>query len=214
MVAGLLTKGAGDRTAEQVAETIEGTGGTLQSSAGTDFLSINATVLTSSLPLAFELIGDAMKRPTFAAKELELLRTQTLSGLQVSLSQPSSIADRRFRAVLYGSRSLRAKHHRGLDWRHHPGRSPGISARAAPTFGGVAGGGRRRDSSRCETAGRCGIPGLVGWSSCTRRGGDPSQSRQDRDHSRSSARLGAIEYPGGESDLSRPMIPDTMPARR
>ncbi len=103
MVAGLLTKGAGDRTAEQVAEAIEGTGGTLQSSAGSDFLSINSTVLTASLPLAFELIGDVVKRPAFAEKELELLRTQTLSGLQVELSQPTSIADRQFRAILYGS---------------------------------------------------------------------------------------------------------------
>jgi zinc protease len=103
IVAGLLTKGAGSRSAEEVAAAIEGTGGSLTSSAGRDFLSINATVLTTGLPLAFELMGDAVIRPAFSDKELELLRTQTLSGLQVALSQPGEIANRRFRVALYGS---------------------------------------------------------------------------------------------------------------
>jgi zinc protease len=103
MVAGLLTKGAGSRTAEQVAEAIEGAGGTLSAGAGADFLSIGATVLTSSLPLAFELIGDAVVRPAFSGEEMELLRTQTLSALQVQLTQPEAIADRVFRRAIYGA---------------------------------------------------------------------------------------------------------------
>jgi len=103
MVAGLLTKGAGKRSAEQVAEAIEGAGGSLGAGAGTDFLSLNSTVLTPSIPLALELMRDAILAPAFPEKELELLRTQTLSGLQVSLTQPGVIADRAFRLALYGS---------------------------------------------------------------------------------------------------------------
>lgn len=102
IVAALLTKGAGSRTAEQIAEAIEGAGGSLSAGAGDDFLAISSTVLTPSLPLAFELMSDAVMRPTFPDKELELLRTQTLSGLQVELSQPDIIADRSFRRALYG----------------------------------------------------------------------------------------------------------------
>jgi len=103
MVAGLLTKGAGKRTAEQVAEAIESAGGSLSAGAGSDFLSVNSTVLTPSLPLALELIRDAVLSPAFPDKELELLRTQTLSGLQLALTQPEVIADRAFRLALYGS---------------------------------------------------------------------------------------------------------------
>jgi len=58
MVAGLLTKGAGSRTAEQISEAIEGAGGSLGAGAGPDFLTISATVLTPSLPLAFELVAE------------------------------------------------------------------------------------------------------------------------------------------------------------
>ncbi|HSE52047.1 MAG TPA: insulinase family protein [Gemmatimonadales bacterium] len=103
MVAGLLTKGAGRRTADQISDAIEGAGGSLSAGAGADFLAINSTVLTPSLPLAFELLGDAAVRPTFPASEVELLRTQSLSGLQVALTQPETIADRAFRRAIYGA---------------------------------------------------------------------------------------------------------------
>jgi zinc protease len=102
MTAGLLTKGAGKRTAEEIAEAIEGAGGSLSAGAGPDFLTIGATVLSTSLPLAFELLGDVAIRPTFPEKEVELLRTQTLSGLQVELSVPGALADRAVRRALYG----------------------------------------------------------------------------------------------------------------
>jgi len=102
MVAGLLTKGAGQRTAEQIAEAIEGAGGSLSAGAGNDFLTVSASVLTQSLPLAFSLLADVVMRPTFPASEVDLLRTQTLSGLQVALTQPETIASNAFRKALYG----------------------------------------------------------------------------------------------------------------
>jgi zinc protease len=102
MVAGLLTKGAGERTAEQIAAAIEGVGGALSAGAGADFLTVSASVLTPSAPLAFSLLGDVVVRPTFPAAELELARTQTLSGLQLELSQPASLASRFFDQNLYG----------------------------------------------------------------------------------------------------------------
>ncbi len=102
MVAGLLTKGAGTRTAEEIAATIEGVGGSLGAGAGADFLSVNAGILTPNLPLAFELLADVVMRPRFPEQEVSLLRTQTLSGLQVELSQPGPIASRAFARALYG----------------------------------------------------------------------------------------------------------------
>jgi len=102
MVAGLLTKGAGNRTADQISEEIEGAGGSLGAGAGADFLSVNSTVLKTSLALAMELIGDAVMRPAFSDAEVELLRTQTLSSLQVSLTQPEAIAERTFLRTVYG----------------------------------------------------------------------------------------------------------------
>lgn len=102
MVASLLTKGAGTRSADQIAESIERVGGSLGASAGPDFLSVSASVLLDDRELAFELMADALLRPNFPAEELELLRTQTLSALALARSQPEAIAGRIFAKALYG----------------------------------------------------------------------------------------------------------------
>ena len=101
-VAGLLTKGAGTRTAEEIAAAIEGVGGSISASAGADFLTTSTAVLTNDRQLAFDLLADAVVRPTFPASELELLRTQTLSALALEKSQPAAIASRAFAASLFG----------------------------------------------------------------------------------------------------------------
>ena len=102
LVAGLLTKGAGGRSAEQVAEAIERVGGSIGAGADNETLTLRADVLAPDATLAFELLGAALTAPDFPAAELELLRTQTLSSLQLELSQPASIAQRQFNRALYG----------------------------------------------------------------------------------------------------------------
>ncbi len=102
MVAGLLTKGAGNRTAEQISAAIEGVGGSIGAGAGVDFLTLSATVLNDDRRLAFELLADAALRPTFPTTEIELLRKQTLSSLALAKSQPDAIAARTFAQGLFG----------------------------------------------------------------------------------------------------------------
>lgn len=102
LVAGLLTKGAGTRTAEQIAQTIERVGGSLVASASADFLTIESSVLSADRELAVELMADALLRPSFPPRELELLRTQTLSALALARSQPEAIAERVFAGAVYG----------------------------------------------------------------------------------------------------------------
>jgi zinc protease len=103
MVAGLLTKGAGNRTADQIAESIESVGGSISAGAGPDFLTVRADALTPNAELAFQLVGDVVVRPTFPAEEVDLLRKQTLSGLQLERSSPAALASRFFAYGLYGS---------------------------------------------------------------------------------------------------------------
>ncbi len=102
MVAELLTKGTPTRTADQIAATIEGVGGSISASAGNDFFSLSTTVLTDHVELAVELLADVLLRATFPAEELELARRRTLSALRLEKSDPGSLADRYFRAALFG----------------------------------------------------------------------------------------------------------------
>lgn len=110
LVATLLTKGTPTRTADQLAATIEGVGGSIGASSGNDFLTVSAGVLSDHAGLAFDLLGDVVRRATFPTDELELARTQALSSLALALSQPSNVADRFFQREIYG--------------RHPYGRSP------------------------------------------------------------------------------------------
>jgi zinc protease len=102
MAADLLSKGAGPRDAEAFAEAIEGVGGSIGTSAGSDFLSVTAGVLSPHAELAFGLVADAVVRPAFQDAEIELVRTRTLSALTLEQSQPEAIADRQTARILYG----------------------------------------------------------------------------------------------------------------
>lgn len=101
-VATLLTKGAGTRSAEQFSEAIEGVGGSISASADADYLFVSASFLAPDAPFALGLLADAVVRPSFVDKEVELARTQTLSALQLEQSQPDAIASRFFMKGLYG----------------------------------------------------------------------------------------------------------------
>jgi zinc protease len=104
LAADLLDAGTARRTARQIAETIEGAGGTLNTGADADAVTVSSGVLADQLPLAFDLVSDVALRPTFPAGELETSRRQVLSGLQVALGNAGQIAQRRLAAEIYGAR--------------------------------------------------------------------------------------------------------------
>lgn len=103
LLAATLVKGTTTRTASQISELIESTGGRLNAFSGDDFVGVAATVLSDQLPMAFDLVSDVALRPAFPESELETVRQQTLSTLRVALGQPASLAGRRMSRELYGS---------------------------------------------------------------------------------------------------------------
>jgi zinc protease len=102
LVAELITKGTRTRTADQIAERIEGVGASLSAGADDDYFTIGTTVLTDHTELAFDLLSDVLLNSTFPESELELARTRTLSSLRLEQSQPGSVASRFFSQTLYG----------------------------------------------------------------------------------------------------------------
>jgi len=102
LVAELLTKGTATRSADQIAATIEGVGGSLAAASDADFLTITAGALSDQVELVFDLLGDVVLHSSFPASELELARTRALSGLALELSQPATVAARFFAREIYG----------------------------------------------------------------------------------------------------------------
>ena len=102
LAAQLLTKGTPTRTAEEIAATVEGSGGRIGANAGDDFLMINVDALADQLELAFTLLGDVVQHPSFPDKEIELARTRQLSALRLAVSEPVSVGLRFLRREIFG----------------------------------------------------------------------------------------------------------------
>ena len=102
LAATLLDQGAGTKSAEQIAETIDFIGGVLGTGAGTDLSYVNAVVMKDSYHVALDLMADVVQRPTFAVEEIDRQRQQALSALKVAAEDPESVADRVIDRLIYG----------------------------------------------------------------------------------------------------------------
>jgi zinc protease len=99
--AAMLLRGAGSRSATQVAESIEKLGGSISSSAGWDSSTVSVTVMTSRAAEAMSVLSDVLRRPTFAPAEASRLQSQRLDGLAVSLRSPGTIAQHTAARVVF-----------------------------------------------------------------------------------------------------------------
>ena len=103
MTAGLLNKGTTTRTQEQIAATVDRLGATLGASADDDYLVITSNGLTPYAPTLLDLMADITLRPAFDAKEVNRLRTQTLSSIRAALGTPATLADAAAARLVYGA---------------------------------------------------------------------------------------------------------------
>jgi zinc protease len=92
MTANLLTKGTTSRNANQIALEVETLGGNLDSTARFDTSTITVGVRSSNTAQAMTIFADVVRRPTFAAEEIERLRQQYLDDITLALGEPGSIA--------------------------------------------------------------------------------------------------------------------------
>ncbi|MGH9704249.1 MAG: M16 family metallopeptidase, partial [Candidatus Acidiferrales bacterium] len=104
MTAAMLTQGTQTRDAQQIAQTIDFVGGTLNANADADGTSVTLGVVSKDLGLGLDLMSDVTLNPSFKNEELDRQREQLLSGLRVQYSDASYLASAVFRReVLAGS---------------------------------------------------------------------------------------------------------------
>lgn len=98
----LLLSGAGERTAQQLAEEIDFLGATLDASAGRDETTVALGVLSSFITQGLDLMADVVLRPSFDAAELQRERKQAVAALKQNRSDPAYLAAVQFRREIYG----------------------------------------------------------------------------------------------------------------
>ncbi len=106
----MLTKGAGKRSAQQIAAALDSVGATLDASSSGDFSSVVATTLKKHLRLVLEIFADVVRNPTFPESELQKLRPQLIAEIRQERARAMSLAQAMARKVAYGEDHPYARH--------------------------------------------------------------------------------------------------------
>ncbi|NLF29794.1 MAG: insulinase family protein [Planctomycetes bacterium] len=81
LMASLSTRGAGDRTAEEIAAFFDAAGGAIGGISGNNTFLWSAQVLKDDAPEALDVLADVVIRPTFPEGELAIYRPGLLSAI-------------------------------------------------------------------------------------------------------------------------------------
>jgi zinc protease len=96
----MLDEGTTRRTGPEIAETIEGVGGTLNVSAGA------VRTLAPDRKMALELLLECLTQPAFPEDAFKRAKARVLADLEDSLTLPETRASRAYRAAVYGKHPL------------------------------------------------------------------------------------------------------------
>lgn len=98
----MLGQGTKTRTYRQIAEELDGMGGSMGTSSGQDSTGINASVLAESLPRMLALMADVARNAAFPETELALYKANQKQGILVQHSRPEFLAQEEFRKRIFG----------------------------------------------------------------------------------------------------------------
>lgn len=101
LMANLITQGTRWRSAATIAETIESVGGSISAGAALEWTYVAVDALTTDRELAFELLGEVARYPSFPPDLFEVSKQQTLTFLEVDAVDPNSMANRQFQRIAY-----------------------------------------------------------------------------------------------------------------
>jgi hypothetical protein len=104
LVAGLLDRGAGKRSAFEFADAVEGVGGSFNAGAGAESISVSGQFLARDRALLIELLSDALIRPRFDADEVTKYRDREIEFIKSAKdSDPAQLLPEYGRAMLFGA---------------------------------------------------------------------------------------------------------------
>ncbi|MDQ8205127.1 pitrilysin family protein [Pelagicoccus sp. SDUM812003] len=103
----MMTKDTAKRSALEVAEAIEGAGGTFYEFSGNNSFGFALEVLSTDLPLALDLLEEALLRPSFDEEVFEIEKQSHLAGLKENLDDIVTCGREELRRRFFGEHPLR-----------------------------------------------------------------------------------------------------------
>jgi predicted Zn-dependent peptidase len=103
----MVFKGTNKRpTAREISEAIEGVGGIINASTGTEVTNYWAKVAAPHFPLAFDVISDMLLNSRFDPAEIEKERTVIIEEIHASLDSPAEIVGELINKVVWGEQAV------------------------------------------------------------------------------------------------------------
>ncbi|HEY6572029.1 MAG TPA: pitrilysin family protein, partial [Candidatus Eisenbacteria bacterium] len=103
LTAEMLRKGAGKRSAEQIAEAVDGVGGALNAGAGMEGFYVSGEFMKGDADLMIDLVKSLLRSPTFPDSEFVKLRSQSVEGIVALKDDPGNVFRAYGGAYFYGS---------------------------------------------------------------------------------------------------------------
>lgn len=97
----LLTRGTARRSGPELDSAIEFVGGSLESGAGRDGMSVSLAVLKRDLALGLDLMAEVLLSPTFPEPEFKRTVAQTQAAIKRSEEDPGTVASRELAKLVF-----------------------------------------------------------------------------------------------------------------
>jgi zinc protease len=98
----MLLRGTEKQTFEEIYEAIESVGASLDFASARHVTEFSASGLAEDIDLMLGLLADSLRRPLFAESQIEPVRGEIITSLQIQANDTRHRAGRAFRELLYG----------------------------------------------------------------------------------------------------------------
>lgn len=109
LLARLMTQGTKNKTPQELEETIQLLGASINVSAGTEDIRINVNTLAKNYQQTVDLVEEILLEPRWDAKEFELIKQSVLSQLKQQEGEPNSLAQNQYNILIYGNANIRSR---------------------------------------------------------------------------------------------------------
>ena len=121
LLARVLDRGTATRTADQIADDLDGRGASVTVSAGRHQIAVSATCLANDFAPVLAIVADTLAQPVFPERDVATRRAELITTIRQEEDDPASVAVNRLVRELYGPHPY-APHgawHRGVGGGDH-----------------------------------------------------------------------------------------------
>ena len=102
LVARVLDRGTASRTADQIADDLDGRGASVTVSAGRHQIAVSATCLADDFAPVLAIVADTLAQPVFPERDVVTRRAELITTIRQEEDDPASVAVNRLIRELYG----------------------------------------------------------------------------------------------------------------